>query len=165
MAGNAGVSAAAVAKRAKTAVALLAALLLAMSLAACAREGAGRPRAEFGAVHVTLEVARTEAQRRVGLAGHRPLGENEGMLFVFDGPSHAAFWMKGMTFPIDIVWIEQGRVVHLERNVPAPAPGAQDATLPILIPSQASTYVLEVAAGFADRHGITVGSAATLRGV
>ena len=124
-----------------------------------------RPRAEFGSVHVTLEVARTEAQRRTGLAGHRPLGESEGMLFVFESASRGAFWMKGMTFPIDILWIEAGRVVHLERHVPAPAPGTPDAGLPILTPSEAATYVLEVAAGFADRHGITVGSPVTLRGV
>ena len=139
--------------------------LLLTPLAACGRGAAERPRAEFDSVHVTLDVARTETQRRTGLGGRQPLGENEGMLFVFERPTRSSFWMKGLTFPLDILWIEAGRVVHLERNVPAPSPGTPDAHLPILTPAHEATYVLEVLAGFADRHGITVGSPVTLRGV
>ena len=39
------------------------------------------------------------------------------MLFVFDTPGLYGFWMKGMRFPLDILWIHDSRVVHKESNV------------------------------------------------
>jgi uncharacterized protein len=125
----------------------------------------GVPQAVFGELAVNLEVARTDAEHQKGLGGHAPLGERDGMIFVFQRPGLVAFWMKGMTFGLDIMWIEAGRVVHLEKNVPAPRPTDPDSALPILAPSAPATYVLEVNAGFSDKYGIARGSAVELRGV
>jgi uncharacterized membrane protein (UPF0127 family) len=41
------------------------------------------------------------------------------MLFRFDTPGNYGFWMKGMRFPLDLVWIREGIVVHVEQNVSA----------------------------------------------
>jgi uncharacterized protein len=123
------------------------------------------PQAVFSGVTVNLEVARTDAEHQKGLGGHAPLGERDGMIFVFARPGLVAFWMKGMTFALDIMWIEAGQVVHLEKNVPAPRPTDPDSSLPILAPSAPATYVLEVNAGFSDRYGIVRGTAVELRGV
>ncbi|MBI3972770.1 MAG: DUF192 domain-containing protein [Chloroflexi bacterium] len=116
------------------------------------------PRVLFPTVGVDVELARTDAQRAKGLGGHAPLGPREGMLFIFERRDIHAFWMKGMTFPLDIMWIDDGKVVHLENDVPPPAPGQAEATLPVYAPPVPARYVLEGNAGFARRHGITVGT-------
>ncbi|HEU5317619.1 MAG TPA: DUF192 domain-containing protein [Chloroflexota bacterium] len=123
------------------------------------------PQAVFEDVTVSMEVARTDAERQKGLGGHAPLGETDGMLFVFERPSFHAFWMKGMLFPLDLMWIERGQVVYVERNAPNYPPDTPDRSLPVYAPMEQATYVLEVNAGFADRYGIGVGSAVELRGI
>ena len=123
------------------------------------------PQAIFANVAVTLEVARTDQERQMGLGGHAPLGETDGMLFVFERPSFYAFWMKGMLFALDMMWIENGQVVHLERTVPNFPPSTPDLLLPVYAPRAAATYVLEVNPGFTERYGIDVGSAVQLRGI
>jgi uncharacterized membrane protein (UPF0127 family) len=123
------------------------------------------PQVVFPSVAVTVELARTDAERAKGLGGHAPLGERDGMLFIFDHPGLHAFWMKGMTFALDILWIEDGQVVHLEAGLPPPAPGDSDAIRPIYVPRAAARYVLEVNAGFAEQHGIGVGTPAEIRGL
>jgi len=153
---------------------LLATLLLAcgaravsdggMPLGSAGTAGLG-PRVIFPSVTVSVELARTEAEHTKGLGGHAPLGEREGMLFIFDHPALYAFWMKGMTFPLDILWIEGDKVVHLEQNLPAPPPGAADSQLPVYTPAVPAQYVLEVNAGFARRYGILPGTSATIAGI
>jgi uncharacterized membrane protein (UPF0127 family) len=123
------------------------------------------PQARFENVTVILEVARTDAQRQKGLGGHAPLGETDGMLFVFERPAFYSFWMKGMLFPLDLIWIENGVVVHVEPNAPHHAPETPDAQLPIYAPAAMATYVLEVNAGFTALHGIVVGTPVALLGV
>jgi uncharacterized membrane protein (UPF0127 family) len=110
-------------------------------------------------VVVDLELARTDAERTKGLGGHAPLEDGDGMLFVFDLPARHAFWMKGMTFPLDIMWIEEGVVVHLEHDLPPSGPQETDANRPIYSPFAPARYVLEVNAGFAAGHGIVPGTA------
>jgi uncharacterized membrane protein (UPF0127 family) len=87
------------------------------------------------------------------------------MLFVFDLPARHAFWMKGMTFPLDILWIEEGVVVHLEHDLPPSGPQETDANRPIYSPFVPASYVLEVNAGFAAEHGIVPGTAVAFSGV
>ncbi|HEX2036747.1 MAG TPA: DUF192 domain-containing protein [Chloroflexota bacterium] len=112
----------------------------------------------FPTVAVTVELARTADERARGLGGHAPLGPTDGMLFVFEQAAPHAFWMKGMTFPLDIMWIEGGKVVHLERDVPPSPPSETDLTRPVYTPSVSARYVLEVNAGFAAQHGVEVGT-------
>jgi uncharacterized membrane protein (UPF0127 family) len=40
-----------------------------------------------------------------GLGGRPCITSSEGMLFRFTKPGQYPFWMKGMKFPIDIIWI------------------------------------------------------------
>ena len=126
---------------------------------------AAGPAVHFDAVAVRVELARTAAERTRGLGGHAPLGADEGMLFVFPELGRHSFWMKGMTFALDIIWIRDGQVVHVLAGVPPPRPGTPDSELPIYTPPAAANYVLEVSAGFAARWGIQAGSRVMLRGV
>ena len=63
----------------------------------------------------TVRARRRRRTRHRGSAGSRRPGEprrraDRGMLFLLADDS-PAFWMKGMRFPIDIVWIRDGREV------------------------------------------------------
>lgn len=105
-------------------------------------------------VAVTVEVARTETEKVQGLSGRDRLAPDRGMLFVYEAPARPLIWMRGMRFPLDILWIRDGRVVDLVRGAKAPAPGEAPQEF---APCEDIQYVLEVAAGFVDRHGIAVG--------
>lgn len=106
-------------------------------------------------VEFMVELAETPAERSRGLSGHAPLKENEGMLFVFERAEKQRFWMKGMLFSIDIIWIEDGAITGIEKNAPVPEEGE---ILPRTYSSPGPVeYVLEVPAGTADRYGLTVG--------
>jgi len=39
------------------------------------------------------------------------------MLFAMSEDDMQNFWMKGMLFPIDIIWIENARVIGCEKNI------------------------------------------------
>jgi uncharacterized membrane protein (UPF0127 family) len=106
---------------------------------------------------VYTDVAATPAQQIKGLDIKDHLDENQGMLFVFDHEMQQAFWMKGMKFPIDIIWLDSnGRVVHIENSLPPcpPPPGF----CPTYSPGANSLYVLEVMSGFAQKHGVMSGT-------
>lgn len=106
---------------------------------------------------VEATVAATEASRRQGLAGTQPLGEKNGMLFIFSESNLHPFWMKGVTYPIDIIWIENDTVSEVLPNVPPAAAGVPDEALPKYQPAFPVSKVLEVASGWAARNGIQPG--------
>jgi uncharacterized membrane protein (UPF0127 family) len=112
---------------------------------------------QIGDTQIMVDVANTPELRKQGLGGRASLDQNSGMLFVFDTPSKYRFWMKGMQFPIDFIYINDGKVVDIYKNAPVPPVNAADPDLPIYAPSVPITQLLEVNAGFADAHHIQVG--------
>jgi hypothetical protein len=78
------------------------------------------------------------------------------MWFVFSTPDIYSFWMKDMNFPIDIIWIKDGKVVDLSPNASA-QPGAQDKDLLIYRPVAPIDRVLELKAGWAEKFGLKRG--------
>ncbi len=95
---------------------------------------------------IVAEVVSKANEREQGLAGRESLGVNEGMLFLFEEPGFHGFWMKGMKFPIDIIWIAGSEIVGVEENI-EPESGASDAELTVYYPPAAVNKVLEVKAG------------------
>ena len=81
------------------------------------------------------------------------------MWFVFDQPRWATFWMRGVRFPIDIVWVTDELVVSgVASNVPPPEPGTPNSELPIYNSNVQVQYVLEINAGLAALHGVAPGA-------
>jgi uncharacterized protein len=105
--------------------------------------------------HVDL-AERPEDQSR-GLGGRRKLEPNEGMLFIYRDEAKPAFWMHGMVISIDMLWIDNDRVVYIVHRAPPPAPGTPDEKLPLYEPTSPSNFVLEIAAGRAAALGVKVG--------
>lgn len=106
---------------------------------------------------VTAKVAADQASQAKGLMGAPALPETQGMLFVYQQRVVPSFWMKGVTFPIDIVWVTNDTVTEVTPNVPPAAAGTADEALPHYSPSGPVTRVLEVTAGWAAKHSIQPG--------
>jgi uncharacterized membrane protein (UPF0127 family) len=111
-----------------------------------------------GGVPLTVELAYLPADRSLGLGYREGLAPGTGMLFLFEGPAPRSFWMRGMQFCIDIVWIENSVIQGAAESVcPEPA-GTADADLASYVSPVPVTYVLEVPAGWLDAYGIGAGT-------
>ncbi|OGE64769.1 hypothetical protein A3I48_00120 [Candidatus Daviesbacteria bacterium RIFCSPLOWO2_02_FULL_36_7] len=104
-----------------------------------------------------VEIADTQSKRSKGLGGRQSLATEAGMLFIFDNTGKHPFWMKGLTFPLDFVWIKGDKVVDISPNVAPPTPGQQDASLPIYQSKEDVDKVLEINAGTIQGLDIKVG--------
>jgi uncharacterized membrane protein (UPF0127 family) len=103
---------------------------------------------------VDVELAADDDLRTQGLMFRDHLNPGTGMLFLFNQDDEHAFWMKNTLIPLDIVWLDAGqRVVHVKYNVPP----CKVANCPSYPTGVMSRYVLEVAGGEAQRHGIKTG--------
>lgn len=102
--------------------------------------------------NIKVDLANTLESRTKGLSGRQELKENEGMLFVFDHEGLYPFWMKGMNFPIDIIWINKDlKVVYIKKDV-SPLSYPETYTS-----SENAKYILEVVAGFSEKNNLKVG--------
>ncbi|MDP3901511.1 MAG: DUF192 domain-containing protein [bacterium] len=100
-----------------------------------------------------VEIADTIASRTKGLSGREQLADNRGMYFIFDKPAIYSFWMKGMNFPLDIIWISDNRVVGFMKNaLPDDSDKPDIYTAPGLV-----DRVLEINAGLVERLDIRIG--------
>ncbi len=109
---------------------------------------------------ISLEIARTDAEQMRGLMYREGIGENEGMLFVFERERRYEFWMKNVKFPIDMLWLDSGfKVVHIERGVPP----CSAEPCPRYAPTNPGKYVLELKANLTRKRGIAVGDVLDVR--
>ena len=108
---------------------------------------------EIGRQRVAVDLALTPEEQQLGLGGRDALPWDEGMYFVYERSALYGFWMKGMRFPIDIVWIRSGRIVDISAQVPF-VPGENG---PTVRPREAVDAVLEVPAGYANANGWRIG--------
>lgn len=106
--------------------------------------------------NVIADVPTTNDEFLKGLDIKDHLNENQGMLFIFNKPGIVPFWMHGMKFPIDIIWLDSNRnVVHIEHNL---QPCITDLACPSYSPEKDALYVLETTADFSQRHNVKVGT-------
>lgn len=105
---------------------------------------------------LTVYLAMNNKQIIKGLVIKNQLKENEGMLFVYQQPAKYRFSMRGMKFPIDIIWLNNARkVIHIEHSL---EPCPSDSDCPKFIPTAAALYVLETIAGFSNKHDVKIGT-------
>ena len=140
---------------------VMAGLLLAALAGPAAGEGGdwrqevsehGNPwvRVTVGGVMVKAEAVQTPESLYLGLSGRRELPDGRGMLFFMPTKEVQTFCMRGMRIALDLIWISDGRVAGITRDVPRTFPGILCSPAPV-------SHVLEVPGGFADRHGLKAG--------
>jgi uncharacterized membrane protein (UPF0127 family) len=98
---------------------------------------------------VEAEIAATDEERYTGLSDHDSLDEDEGMLFVYESEAERGFVMRDMDFPIDIIFISDGR--QITTIYEAPVEDDQSDLTEYRGPAQ---WVLEVSRGYAADNEI-----------
>lgn len=106
----------------------------------------------IGNTELKVTLANSDRERMTGLSGREGLGEDEGMLFIFENPDFYGIWMKEMKFPIDIAWLDENKkIIYIEKEV-------KPETYPkVFNPNSRAQFVLEVNAGFFEKNKIKVG--------
>lgn len=110
----------------------------------------------LGNVIVKAEVVSSKEKIEAGLSGRSNLSEGRGMFFVMPQEDFQRFWMKGMQFPIDIIWIENDRVIGCEEWI---LPEDQR----IFTSPGKVGFVLEVSAGFCEKNQVQVNDIIRIR--
>jgi uncharacterized protein len=146
------------ARRARLGIAVFtASLLLLLGAAGCRQHAADGPvpegRLEIRGKSLPVELAESRAEQEKGLGERDALAWGTGMYFPYARPGFFTFWMKGMRFPIDIVYVREGRIVEIFPQVPFEKGGNG----PTIRPSSLADGVIEVPAGYAAVSGWQVG--------
>lgn len=98
-----------------------------------------------------IEIAENEADRMQGLMYRHHLPENAGMFFIFEQEEIRSFWMKNTFISLDIIYINVDmEIVSIQKYT-------QPKSVYSLPSEKPARYVLEVNAGFTDKHGISPG--------
>jgi uncharacterized membrane protein (UPF0127 family) len=105
-----------------------------------------------GQAHFTVEVAADQAAREKGLMFREHMASSAGMIFVYQAPIHARFWMKNTLIPLDMIFADETGLVTVVHSDAIP----QDLT-PI-DGGEGVMYVLEINGGLAKRIGIAAGA-------
>ena len=111
-------------------------------------------RSDAGTYQFQVEVARTRDEQAQGLMFREQLGPSEGMLFPFDPPRPASFWMKNTLIPLDMIFIRaDGTIARIAANT---MPHSLE---PVAV-GEPVVAVLEIAGGRAAELGIEEGDRA-----
>lgn len=98
-----------------------------------------------------IELALTEETITRGLMYRESMEDDQGMLFIFNDEIPRSFWMLNTYIPLDIIFVSADkRIVSIRENT---TPRSTDQ----ILSGAPAAYVLEVNAGFAKKHGLSVG--------
>jgi len=111
-----------------------------------------------GEINLGVAVARSREEKSQGLMRVERLGEDEGMIFVWDEPVSSGFWMKNTYIPLSIAFIDASlRIIDIQDMEPE--------TLDAHNPPSPYLYAIEVNQGYFTGNGIEVGDSVRLDGV
>ena len=97
-----------------------------------------------------LEVAATPEERERGLMFHESLPWDTGMVFVFEQPSRAGFWMRNTLLPLSIAWLDQdGTIVDIQDMEPL--------SDEVHAPPAPYVYAIETNQGWFEANGVGAG--------
>jgi len=113
----------------------------------------------IGSTEYTVEIAKTDDERKRGLSGRDSLEAGYGMLFVFPKPDYYSFWMKDTKMPLDILWIHDEHIVDIKVDA-EPSSSSQP---PTVNPREAAEYVLEINGKDSEVYGFKVGDSVRMR--
>lgn len=95
-----------------------------------------------------VEVAATPSEQQRGLMMRTSLAPDRGMIFPFDPPKFASFWMKDTLIPLDLFFIRtDGTIDRIAENT------VPESLEPVVSGGEVAA-VLELAGGTAARLGI-----------
>lgn len=100
---------------------------------------------------IDIEIAETDSAIVRGLMQRTSMPELSGMLFLMPDEELQGFWMSNTQISLDILFANSnGEIVNVAKYTRPLSPESVPSRFPAL-------YVIEVAAGFTDTHGIIEG--------
>ncbi|WP_320674960.1 DUF192 domain-containing protein [Prochlorococcus sp. MIT 1341] len=110
---------------------------------------------------IYLELADTFEEQYIGLMKRKELLKLRGMFFLFNPPRQVKFWMYKTLFPLDMIFLSDGKVVALEHAVPVCS------SLPCETygPESVVDGVIELASGEAKRLDIRIGDSLVINAI
>ena len=125
-------------------------LLSSLLLLGCQLPPANAPKPLAPLDQLRLEWADIYAEREKGLMNRSHLGENAGMMFVFETPKTYCFWMKNTLLPLTAAFVaDDGTIVNLADMKPQ--------VLDSHCSKKPVRYVLEMNQGWFAKRGIKPG--------
>jgi len=109
--------------------------------------------AKINNVEFRIELALTAPEKAKGLGYRSDLPARHGMLFVYDHKEKYSFWMAGMRFPLDFVWIDANKIVEITKNIQPP----NGVDMHMVTPTVPVDKILELNAGEVDTYNLKVG--------
>ena len=98
-----------------------------------------------------VEVARTPEEQTMGLMHRQSLAPDRGMIFPYDPPRPASFWMKNTLIPLDLIF------VRADGTIGSIAANAVPFSLDPIPSGEPVAAVLEIAGGRSAELGIGPG--------
>ena len=110
----------------------------------------------------SVEIADSSEERARGLMFREELGENQGMLFLYEEEADRSFWMKNTLIPLDIIFLNSDlEVINIEKA--NPEPNTSDENLASYGSERPDQYVLEINQNRSEEIGLEKGSEMSLR--
>ncbi len=110
-----------------------------------------------GSSTLSVMVADTPEATYQGLSDRASLDPYEGMVFIFPAPAERTFVMRRMMFPLDIIWVKDGKITGVSANLP-PEPNTAEAALKRYYSPGSVDMVLEVPSGTVKAQGWGIGT-------
>ena len=105
-----------------------------------------------GTVELAAEQCQTERQIQTGMMFRKTMTDDDAMLFVHRKPSARSYWMKNVSVPLSIGYIDaSGRLLEIHDMEPFRTKG-------VFSLSQNIQYALEVPQGWFGRKGVRPGA-------
>jgi uncharacterized membrane protein (UPF0127 family) len=137
-------------RRARPAAALMVLLLCCLPVLSACSSRLPKVRLVIGGQSFSIEVARTEEQKRRGLMNRKSLGRREGMIFLYGSDQHLSFWMKNTPLPLTLAFLsKEGEILQIEQLKPF--------SLKAVMSERAARYALELPQGVLAELGVGVG--------
>ena len=102
-------------------------------------------------IKIDIEIADNDYERQLGLMNRQSMEEMQGMLFIFPQERYLSFWMMNTLFSLDIIFVNSNKEIVTIHKDTTPL---SEQSYPSTEPAQ---FVVEVNAGFCDRHNIKLG--------
>jgi len=105
-------------------------------------------------VRFRVRIADNLLSRSVGLMFRRHMGEDEGMLFLYENPEYRSFWMKQTNIPLDIIFInKEMKIINIEEADPC-----RESPCKRYHSRGRARYVLEINKGLSKKFGFKKGA-------